>query len=148
MIFAFLMQCVVSFASVVAFAILFHAPRQEWIWCGITGMAGWAAYWVLVQMQYSLAIASLAAAIVLTLLSRILAMVRCCPMTVFITGGIFPLVPGAGIYYTVYYFIVGEEQLCLAKGVETLKIAAAIAIGIVLVLALPGTLFGVLKKKS
>ena len=148
MIGAFLMQCIVSFVSVVAFAILFHEPRQEWVWCGLTGMAGWAAYWILVQMDQSLATASLVAAVVLALLSRVLAVVRCCPMTIFITGGIFPLVPGAGIYYTVYYFIMGQELLCLAKGIETLKIAAAIAIGIVLVLALPGTLFRVLAKKT
>ncbi len=141
MIFAFLIQCAVSFVSVVAFAVLFHAPRQEWAWCGLTGMAGWAAYWLLVQMEQGVVTASLVAAVVLALLSRILAVVRRCPMTVFIMGGIFPLVPGAGIYYTVYYFIMGEEGQCLAKGVETLKIAAAIAIGIVLVLALPGALF-------
>ena len=141
MIFAFLIQCAVSFVSVVAFAVLFHAPRQEWAWCGLTGMAGWAAYWLLVQMEQGVVTASLVAAVVLALLSRILAVVRRCPMTVFIMGGIFPLVPGAGIYYTVYYFIMGEEGQCLAKSVETLKIAAAIAIGIVLVLALPGALF-------
>ena len=141
MIFAFLIQCAVSFVSVVAFAVLFHAPRQEWAWCGLTGMAGWAAYWLLVQMEQGVVAASLVAAVALALLSRILAVVRRCPMTVFIMGGIFPLVPGAGIYYTVYYFIMGEEGQCLAKGVETLKIAAAIAIGIVLVLALPGALF-------
>ena len=141
MIFSFLIQCAVSFVSVVAFAVLFHAPRQEWVWCGLTGMAGWAAYWLLVQMEQGVVTASLVAAVVLALLSRILAVVRRCPMTVFIMGGIFPLVPGAGIYYTVYYFIMGEEGQCLAKGVETLKIAAAIAIGIVLVLALPRALF-------
>ena len=121
MIFAFLIQCAVSFVSVVAFAVLFHAPRQEWAWCGLTGMAGWAAYWLLVQMEQGVVTASLVAAVVLALLSRILAVVRRCPMTVFIMGGIFPLVPGAGIYYTVYYFIMGEEGQCLAKGVETLK---------------------------
>ncbi len=141
MIIDFLVQCVVSFLSMVAFAVLFHAPRKEWIWCGFTGMAGWAAYWLLVQLEQGVVTASLVAAVVLALLSRILAVVRRCPMTVFIMGGIFPLVPGAGIYYTVYYFIMGQEELCLAKGVETLKIATAIAIGVVLVLALPGSFF-------
>ena len=132
----------------VAFAVLFHAPRKEWIWCGFTGMAGWAAYWLLVQLEQGVVTASLVAAVVLALLSRILAVVRRCPMTVFIMGGIFPLVPGAGIYYTVYYFIMGQEELCLAKGVETLKIATAIAIGVVLVLALPGSFFRALHRSG
>ncbi len=92
MIFAFLIQCAVSFVSVVAFAVLFHAPRQEWAWCGLTGMAGWAAYWLLVQMEQGVVTASLVAAVVLALLSRILAVVRRCPMTVFIMGGFVPAV--------------------------------------------------------
>ena len=36
-----LVQCAVSFAAVMAFAILFHAPRREWVPCGLTGMVGW-----------------------------------------------------------------------------------------------------------
>ena len=50
-------------------------------------------------------------------------------------------VPGAGIYYTAYYFIMGDNAMAVAKGVETFKIAVALAVGIVLVLALPGRLF-------
>ena len=50
--------------------------------------------------------------------------------------GIFPLVPGAGIYYTAYYFLRDDRSLFLNKGVETLKIALALALGIALVCSL------------
>ena len=148
MIGQFAAQCAVSFVSVVAFAILFHAPRGQWVWCGLTGMAGWGAYWLMLCRQPSPVAASLVASIVLALLARILAVVRRCPSTVFLTGGIFPLVPGAGIYYTVYYFLLGESALCVEKGVETFKIAAAIAVGIVLVLALPAGAFRLLEHRQ
>lgn len=55
----------------------------------------------------------------------------------FLLTGIFPLVPGAGIYYTAYYFIQNENALALAKGISTFKIAVALAIGISLVLCVP-----------
>ena len=42
--------------------------------------------------------------------------------------GIFPLVPGAGIYYTAYYFIQGENALSLANGISTFKVAVALAV--------------------
>ena len=51
--------------------------------------------------------------------------------------GIFPLVPGAGIYYTAYYFIQGSNALALAHGISTFKIAVALAVGISLVLSIP-----------
>ena len=96
-----------------------------------------------VQGGVSVVAASLYGTLALALLSRVLAVVRRCPVTVFLTGGIFPLVPGAGIYYTVYAFITGDNAGVLFKGVETLKIAGAIALGIVLVLALPRGVFRV-----
>ena len=51
--------------------------------------------------------------------------------------GIFPLVPGAGIYYTAYYFLQGAGQQMADKGFETAKIAIALALGIALVSSLP-----------
>lgn len=136
-----LVQCAVSFAAVMAFAILFHAPRREWVPCGLTGMVGWVVYWLAVQGGISVVAASFCGTLGLALLSRVLAVVRRCPVTVFLTGGIFPLVPGAGIYYTVYAFITGDNAAAVFKGVETLKIAGVIALGIVLVLALPKGVF-------
>ena len=59
------------------------------------------------------------------------------PVTVFLLTGIFPLVPGAGIYYTAYYFIQGENAFSLANGISTFKVAVALAVGIALVLGLP-----------
>ena len=52
-------------------------------------------------------------------------------------SGIFPLVPGAGIYYTAYYFIQGNNALALSNGISTFKVAVALAIGITLVLSVP-----------
>ena len=59
------------------------------------------------------------------------------PLTLFLLCGIFPLVPGAGIYYTAYYLLTNQETLFAAKGVETLKIAVALALGIAIVCSIP-----------
>lgn len=136
-----LIQLVVSFAATIAFAILFNVPREEYLYCGITGAAGWVCYMLVMYLQPSPVIASLCAVLILAIMSRIFAIFRRCPITVFLICGIFPLVPGAGIYYTAYYFIMGQNDLFAAKGAETLKIAVAIALGIVLILSLPGGLF-------
>ena len=52
-------------------------------------------------------------------------------------AGIFPLVPGSGIYYTSYYFIMSDMESFVAKGTETFKVAGAIALGIIFGFALP-----------
>ena len=70
-------------------------------------------------------------------MARIFAITLKAPVTVFLLCGIFPLVPGAGIYYTAYYFIQNDNLQMAASAADTVKIAAALAIGISLVLGLP-----------
>ena len=138
MIWELLVQLAAAFGATVGFAVLVNAPPREFVWAGVTGAVGWGCYWLYLQWQPSVAVASLLASLMLALLSRVFSVVRRCPATVFLISGIFALVPGAGIYYTAYYFIMGDNAMAVAKGVETFKIAVALAVGIVLVLALPG----------
>ena len=144
----FMVQCMVAFMATWAFALLYHVPQREYICCGITGAAGWGCYIACCAAQPSVVVAAFFAVLVLALMARIFAVARQCPATVFLICGIYPLVPGAGIYYTAYYFIMGENALSAAKGVETLKIAVAIALGIAAVLALPGGVFNIFAPKK
>lgn len=140
----FAVQCVVAFAATVAFAALFHVPRAQYAFCGIVGAAGWECYLAAIRLGATATMASFFAVLVLALLSRAFSALRRCPSTVFLICGIFPLVPGAGIYYTAYYFIMGDEALCTQNGALTFRIAVAISLGIVLVMALPAGMFNVL----
>ena len=77
----------------------------------------------------------------MALYSRIAAVRRRCPTTVFLIAGIFPLVPGAGIYWTVYYLVTDEIALARASGTSALKAAFAIVLAIAAVFELPRSLF-------
>ena len=85
-------------------------------------------------------------ALVLTILSRILAVVRRAPVTIFLITSIFTLVPGAGIYYTAYYLMVDNLAMAAMKGVETLKVAGAISLGILLGMGIPQGVFRQIKR--
>ncbi|MBO7499249.1 MAG: threonine/serine exporter family protein, partial [Bacteroidaceae bacterium] len=63
--------------------------------------------------------------------ARELAVWQRCPMTVFLICGIFPLVPGAGIYWTSYYVISGHLHAALTAGFTAIKVVIAIIFGIV-----------------
>ena len=123
--------------STVCFALLFSVPARHLWCCGLTGIVGWLFYWGMMQVQQSPVTASLVAVIPLSITVRILAITRKAPATLFLIPGIFPLVPGAGIYYTAYSFITGDSEGFSAKGTETLKIAVALAMGIALVMSIP-----------
>ena len=143
-----LAQTAVSFVATVSFAILFQVPREQYVYSGLCGAAGWLCYLLVMQNYPSPAVASFAAVVVLTVMSRIFAVRRKTPVTVFLICGIFPLVPGAGIYYTAYNFIIGNNQMAVAKGVETIKIAVAIALAVVFTFSLPTPVFRFAKSRK
>ena len=126
-------QFFIAGAGTLSFAILFGCPRKSLPFCGLVGAVGWFA----VLLGMDAAAASLLAVIPLTLLTRVFAIVLKMPVTVFLLSGIFPLVPGAGIYYCAYYFIQGNNALALSHGISTFKVAVALAVGISLVLSVP-----------
>lgn len=126
-------QFVAAMLGVCGFAVLFHAPRRFYVPCGLCGAIGWIVYLVAVQeCGTHVAVASMAASVVLAVVSSILAIEMKAPATIFLVTGIFPLVPGADIYYTAYYMIQNDLALCAEKGVETLLIAGGIALGLVI----------------
>ena len=62
-----------------------------------------------------------------------MARVRKCPVTGYLLVAFFPLVPGGGIYYTMEHAINGEISLFLSSFLQTLGIAGALAVGVLLV---------------
>ena len=119
------------------FVLLFACPRRLLPYCALVGGVGWLVYELAVLLGADSTTASLLAVIPLTLLPRVLAILFKAPVTVFLLTGIFPLVPGAGIYYTAYYFIQNNNALALSNGISTFKIAVVLATGIALVLGIP-----------
>ena len=131
-------QFFVAGAGTLSFAVLFACPKRTLPCCALVGAVGWIVY-VLCNTCLGLTapVSTLLAVLPLTALSRLFAITHRAPVTLFLLCGIFPLVPGAGIYYTAYYFIRNDQRLCTNKGVETLKIAVAIALGIAVVCSIP-----------
>ncbi len=140
-ILTWLFQTLVAFVSTVAFSIIFHTPRREWLCTGTTGAVGWLVYLVSMELGAGVVGASFFATVALTWFSRVFSFARKAPVTVFLICGIFPLVPGAGIYYTGYHFFMSDNSLALSTGLETIKIAIAIALGIGIVLSMPKFFF-------
>ena len=55
------------------------------------------------------------------------------PVIVYLIIALLPLVPGSGMYYTMEYWLTGDEVAFVTTGSHTIMIAGALALGIVLV---------------
>ena len=132
----FVLNLLLASTGSLAFAILYNVPRKFYLCAAFTGMAGWFCYYLIVPFTDT-AVASFFGAVGVVLVSRIFAVWKKCPITVFLISGIFPLVPGAGVYYTMYYLVSNELTLAAIKGLEALKIAFGIVLGIVFIVTIP-----------
>lgn len=133
-------EILAAMVGTIAFSLLFGVPRKYYAYCGLIGGAGWGVYSA-AGLLWAPAQSALAATIVVILLSRLAAVKERCPVTIFLISGIFPLVPGAGVYWTVYYMVMDQLYLAVQTGYTAVKVAVAIVLGIVFVFELPQGLF-------
>lgn len=131
-----------SFVGTIAFSILFNVPSKYYKYCGFTGMTGWMCLYFCSDIIKG-PFATFLATLLVVLCSRIFAVWRKCPITVFLISGIFPLVPGAAVYYTAYNFVMNDLSLALDSGIHALKTAFAIVLGIVFIVSIPRQWFSV-----
>ena len=127
-------------AGTIAFALLFQVPRKYYLYCGLAGACGWICYKLI--LPYTTEPVSIFFATVLVIiLSRSFEVYKRCPVTVFLIAGIFPLVPGGGIYWTAFYVVTNDLERAGARGFLTLKDAVAIVLGILFVFEFPQSWF-------
>ena len=135
-------QTIAAFIGTLAFAILFGVPRRQYLPCGIIGAIGWAAFLMLTRDAGVSSFAGITlASMLICILSRIVAVIDKCPSTVYLLCGIFPLVPGAGIFWFTYYLVSSHFHMSAMTGYTAVTAAVAIVLGIILAMELPQRLF-------
>ena len=138
-----IVQIIMALFGTIAFSVLFGAPAKYYVHCGIVGAAGWFLYLLLTRYAgISVVMATFFSALLVIVMARFFAVLEKCPATVFVIAGIFPLIPGAGICWAVYYIVTNQLADALDSGLTALKSVIAIVLGIIIVFDLPKRLFG------
>lgn len=121
-----------AFLSSIGFAILFSIPKDSILKSGFVGAFGWVIYYITSSFFNSNITGTFFAAVTAGTLGELFARYYKKPATVFIVPGIIPLVPGAGMYYTMLALVEKDFFSAANKGTETFFIAAAISIGLII----------------
>lgn len=131
-----ILQVIASFFVTIFFSIMFNNAKKQLLYSGLVGASGWLTYLLLVDNDYTVVIASFFATLVISIIATVLSTVRRAPITVFQIPGIIPLVPGTGMYNTLYAVITNDYEAAIYKLFETLQVAGAIAVGMMLIYTL------------
>lgn len=129
----FVIRALTAAVGTVAFALLYHVPKRYLVYIGILSGLSWLVYLLIFEYHHIDALAVFFSSLMVAFCSRWLAVRKKCPMTLFLSTSIFPLIPGLSFYRAVYFVLTGADTLA----VEYLRISfitaftIAIAIGIV-----------------
>ncbi len=126
------LQCAASFVACIGFVILFNIHGFGGILCALGGAATWLVYLIVIQLTDSDLMAYFWSSLFASFYSEIMARVRKCPAISYLVVAVFPLIPGAGVYYTMNYAVRGMNQQLAMQGLHTAAIAGTIAVGILL----------------
>jgi uncharacterized membrane protein YjjB (DUF3815 family) len=127
------LPCLYAFIACIGFCMIFNVRSPGSIICSLGGALGWLIYLLMNHANGSVYLSAFIASVIISIYSEVMARIRKYPVTGYLLVSIIPLVPGAGIYHTMEYGIAGDSQLFLSKGLETVGIAGALAIGVLLV---------------
>ncbi|WP_150843901.1 MULTISPECIES: threonine/serine exporter family protein [unclassified Clostridium] len=126
-------QVIYAFIVSLGFGVLFNVRDKNLFFAALGGAVGWFFYSLTLNLSDSNILAMLIASISISIYAEIFSRVLKNPVTLFLVCSLIPLVPGSGMYYTVFEAVEGNVFDSLNNGIETLSLAGVIAVGIILV---------------
>ena len=121
------------FIGCLGFCILFNIHGRGMVLCALGGVLTWLVYSLILHYTGNDLIGYFWATLISAAYSETMARVRKCPAIGYLVVGIFPLIPGAGVYYTMRQAVLGHMDLFASQGMHTAAIAGIMAVAILLI---------------
>ncbi len=126
-----LVQIISGTFGVLGFGVLFNIRGRRMAATVALGCLSWTIFVLLGALIESEAVKYFIVALVISLLAEALARYLKTPTTTFTITALVPLVPGGSLYYTMAYAFESDLKRFVSKALDTLALAAALALGII-----------------
>ena len=143
-----MIQILTGFVGTAGFSVLFNIKGKKLAATAVGGLLSWTLFVILARFIESTPLCYFIVAVAVTVYSEIMARVLKTPTTVFTATSLVPLIPGGSLYYTMSYAFQSDMTHFLSKGIDTLKLGAALALGIVVTSAVIKTALNIRQKHS
>lgn len=142
-----LIQIAAGLIGSLCFGILFNMRGKRLIAAAVGGLLSWGLFVILSHFILNEPINYFIVAAVVSLYSEIMARILKTPAAPIVTTSLIPLIPGGSLYYTMSSAFESNFTMFLEKAVSTLKLACALALGIIVVTAISQFLFKRVKQR-
>lgn len=126
-------QCAAGLVGTLGFGLMFNIHGHGIPFAMLGSVISWLVCSLLMRLGWAEPTCYLIAAACSSFYAEIMARIRKFPATSYLLCALVPLIPGAGIYYTMDYIRLGMTAEAYAKGMATAAIAGCMAAGVLLV---------------
>ena len=130
-----IIQIISSFIGSMGFAILFNIRGRRLLVAAIGGLLSWLLFILINRIIENEVVVYFIVAVIISIYGEILARILKSPATTFTITSLIPMIPGGSLYYTMVSVFQSNQDEFLQKALYTLQLAAALALGIVVVTA-------------
>ena len=127
-----IIELIACFIGCYGFTIIFNIHGGKLL-CATGGLLTWLCYRLVLQFSGNDIVAYFCATSVAALYSEIMARIRKFPALTYLVVSAFPLIPGAGVYYTMNCVVKTDMAGFTSQGLHTIAIAGVMAVGILLI---------------
>lgn len=127
-----IVQILSGTVGVLGFSVLFNIRGKRMAMTVLGGFLSWLLFVIFSKFISSEPINFFLVALIISFYAEIMARVLRTPTTTFITAALVPLIPGSSLYYTMAYAFQSDSVNFVTKAVDTLKLASALALGIII----------------
>ena len=128
-----LIQIFSAAVGTLGFAFVFNIRGKKVFFAALGGFLGWVLFLRFGLFLKSEVIRYLIVSIVISIYAELMARILKTPTTLFSVVCLIPLVPGGGLYYTMTNALSGNFGGFIEKGGNTLLLASALSLGVVIV---------------
>ena len=141
-------QSFFSFFACLFFAIIYKTPKSELLACGITGAFGYGIYYAYYINTNDPMTATFLGAATIAFIAKLYSSSRKLPVMLYVLPPIFPLVPGANMYYAAYGVIMENIPYAVTNGVRAFKLSGLCVIALLVVFSIPNYIFDIITGTS
>lgn len=128
-----IIESIATYFACCGFMIVFNIHGKGGFLCALGGALTWALFRVCDQTWEIGMLSYFIAAFFASAYSEIVARIRKCPAISYLVISVIPLLPGAGVYRSTAAIMQGDMGLFSSYATETVAIAGAMAVGILIV---------------
>lgn len=126
-------EAIGCFISGIGFSIFFNIHGPGMLICAVGSVMTWLTYRIAGYLGCSDILAYFWGTAFAALYAEIMARIRKYPAISYLSIAAFPLIPGAGVYYTMNYAVRADMDQFVNQGLHTLSIAGVMAVSILII---------------